>query len=507
MRSFSAEKKGLWTVAAILASAGGMLSKQVMVTAPLIVLLYDWVFVSSSLKEAWQKHRGLHIGLASTWCLLVLTFIASPVNETAGFAVKTISPLEYYLSQFRVVVQYVRVVLYPDALSIDYSWKKATTIGEIIPYAIPILILQVATLWGIYRRKPLAFLGAWFFGILAVTSSFMPFSDLVFEHRMYLPLAAVVAAFVFGGDWAARRLAKPGIDYLQDSSSVVRKVALALVVLLVLTLSALTVRRNIDYKSEFTLWVDAVVKQPQSSRARNNLGKQLQQQGLLEAATVQYAEAVTHDPDNLIGRNNLGLALTQLGRAAEGKDHLLYAVSLRPNFYLSHLNLGHNLVDLDEVDQAIEHLTTAIELNPKEAESHYYLGLAYQKAGRYTDALGSLDHTFELDPKYTDAVSAKALLYLTARDPNFKSVAEAIRWAEWATQLTRRRYGKPLDVLAQCYAEAGRYQEAVAAATEATNSLYARLHKDFAAASAARLAQYRAALSLAKANPRASTPS
>jgi tetratricopeptide (TPR) repeat protein len=500
MRSFSSERKALWYVTAILACAAGMLSKQVILTAPLIVLLYDMFFVSSSFKGALQRHRGLYIGLASTWVLLVATFVAAPVNETAGFAVKGISPITYYLSQFRVIVQYVRLALYPDALSIDYGWKKATEISQVVPFAIPILILQAATLWGIYRRKPLAFLGAWFFGILAVTSSFMPFSDLVFEHRMYLPLAAVVTVIVLGADWLASRLSRQGRDYLQDAKSIERKLALAVVVVLVFTLGIFTVRRNMDYKTEFVLWADTVNKQPQSPRAHINHGRLLQRQGLIEEAAAHFAEALTYDPENLIGQNNYGAALLELRRAAEAKEHLLIAVALRPDFPLSHQNLGRTLIELGELDKAIEHLSIAIELDPKPPELHFYLGNAFQKIERYEEALASYDRTLQLDSTYVEALNEKALLYITAKDPKFRNAPEAIRCAELAVQLSNRRYGKAFDILAQSYAAAGRYPEAVEAATHAVNSVLARMNKEFAAASASRLTMYRekAAMNTAK---------
>jgi protein O-mannosyl-transferase len=491
IRSFAAERKTMWYVMAAVACAAGMLSKQVMLTAPLIVLLYDRFFVSWSLKEAWEKHRGLYVGLATTWGVLVVTLVVAPVNETAGFAVKDITPLSYYLSQFKVIVQYLRVAFYPNALSIDYGWKKANGMSQILPFAIPVLILQGATLWGILRRNPLAFLGAWFFGILAVTSSFMPFSDLVFEHRMYLPLAAVVTVVVLGADWLASRLSRRGIDYLQDSTGIVRRLALAIIVLLVITLSMFTVRRNIDYKTELTLWSDTVKKQPQSPRAHINYGRLLQRQGLIEDAAAHFAEAIAYDPENLIGQNNYGAALLELRRAEEAKKHLLIAVSLRPDYPLSHHNLGRALLELGEIEPAIEHLSTAVELDPKPPEHHYHLGIAYQKIERYQEALASFDQTLQLDSDYVEALNEKAMLLITAKDSKFRNPSEAIRCAERAVQISQRRYGKALDILAQTLAAAGRFDEAVEAANQAAKSVLARMNKEFAAASASRLSLYR----------------
>src|SRR5205085_3611363 len=102
-------------------------------------------------------------------------------------------------TQFGVIVHYLRLALWPDALVLDYAWPVARTAAAIIPFAVIIISLMAATLWALARRPAVGFLGAWFFLILAPTSSVMPIADLAFEHRMYLPLAAVVALCIIGG--------------------------------------------------------------------------------------------------------------------------------------------------------------------------------------------------------------------------------------------------------------------------------------------------------------------
>ncbi|HWP44326.1 MAG TPA: glycosyltransferase family 39 protein, partial [Blastocatellia bacterium] len=190
IRGSDSPRRRAWYAAAILSCAAGMLSKQVMITAPVVVLLYDRMFLSGSFKEALRRRWPLYAGLAATWGLLAATLLAMPPSETAGFGVKTITPWAYFVSQFSVIVHYLRLSLWPDALCLDYAWPEAKSAGEVIPYAVALLVLGGATLWALWRRKPAGFLGAWFFLILSVTSSFVPLSDLAFEHRMYLPLAA-----------------------------------------------------------------------------------------------------------------------------------------------------------------------------------------------------------------------------------------------------------------------------------------------------------------------------
>jgi tetratricopeptide (TPR) repeat protein len=487
IRCFASQRKPLWYAAAFAACAGGMLSKQVMVTAPLMVLLYDYLFISPSLKHIWQQRKGFYFGLAATWCLLVATLIASPVNDTAGFAVKTISPFEYYLSEFRVIVQYIKLAFYPLDLSLDYGWKKATGMGEILPFAIPILLLQAATFWGIYRRKPQAFLGAWFFGILALTSSFMPFSDLVFEHRMYLPLAAIVSGVVLGADWLAARLAKQfGVDLAQRQA---RLLALVSVTLLVVSLGLLSVRRNMDYKSELVMWADNVNKRPESPRAQINLGKFLLEKGLNEKAIIHITEGLKYEPMYYEGHFNLGCALLNLGRAEEAKEHFQIAVAQRPD-PLAHHYLGGALLESGEYDQAIEQFFKAIELRLINPETYFLLGSAFEKKGKLEEALQCFNKTLQVDANFVEALNEKALLLITNQNPKIRNPQEAIVCAEQAVERSKGQYGKSLDVLGRVYAEVGRYPEAVDAARQATLSLLAKTNKKFAEDSTAHLNSY-----------------
>ncbi|MEW6213307.1 MAG: glycosyltransferase family 39 protein, partial [Acidobacteriota bacterium] len=141
IRSFDAPNKRRWYAAATAACLGGMMSKQVMVTAPLMVLLYDWMFSARSLKEALKRRRGLYAGLVSTWVVLAATTIASPVNETAGFGVKGISPLRYFVLEFEVIAHYLRLSFWPDPLVLDYKWPTTGTLAGAMPYGLMLALM------------------------------------------------------------------------------------------------------------------------------------------------------------------------------------------------------------------------------------------------------------------------------------------------------------------------------------------------------------------------------
>jgi tetratricopeptide (TPR) repeat protein len=491
IRSFDSGRRRAWYAAAIFACAAGMLSKQVMMTAPLIVLLHDSLFLSGSFKESLRRRWPLYAGLAACWGVLAATTVASPVNETAGFAVKEITPLGYFLSELSVIVHYLRQSLWPDALCLDYSWPMANSASQVIPYATILLALGGATLLALARRKPAGFLGAWFFLILSLTSSFMPFSDLVFEHRMYLPLAAVVALVVLGGYWlGARALSRMRAP---QQSQLGRSLAIVLITALLASLTFLTLRRNVDYQSAIAMWSDVVRKQPANARGHNNLGMLLTERGRLEEATRHFSEACRHNPLFADAHNNLGLALTTLGNLEEGKAHLVESLRLRPNYADAHYNLGRNLAAQGQLDESVYHFSRALEIEAGFGEAYFHMGLSQERQGKISEAVKNFKLAAGLRPNWPEALGHLARVLATVQDPKLRDASEAVRLAERAVYLTSGQQPDLLEALATAYGEAGRFSDAVKAAQIALEMATSGGDMKMAASLGARLERYRAA--------------
>src|SRR5262249_31972653 len=150
-----------------------------------------------------------------------------------------------------------------STLCLDYyGWPKARGLAAITPSAIVLGGLGAATVWGLVKRKPSAFAGIWFFLILGVTSSVMPYYDLVFEHRMYLPLASVVTLSVLGAYWLWERVLQRRSTWIERRPQLQRQIALGLATLVVVILGFVTARRNVDYNSPIVMWRDVVKKRP-----------------------------------------------------------------------------------------------------------------------------------------------------------------------------------------------------------------------------------------------------
>jgi protein O-mannosyl-transferase len=197
-----------WYFSAVLSFALGMGTKEVMVTAPFTLLLYDRIFLAASWKEVFRRRWGLHLGLLAALGISMTSFLLKYVKwaaPTAGFAFDEITPLQYAVTQPGVVLHYLRLAFWPDPLAFDYYWPIADSLGEILIPGFFIALLFGMALRALFFRPPLGFLSIWFFFILAPTSSIMPIADIAFEHRMYLSLISPVALAVIGAQAVLNR--------------------------------------------------------------------------------------------------------------------------------------------------------------------------------------------------------------------------------------------------------------------------------------------------------------
>jgi hypothetical protein len=176
-------------------------------------------------------------------------------------------------------------------LCLDYGWPVATQAMEIVPPAVAIGALVALTAWTAYRRPEWGFLFGWFFLILAPTSSVVPIVDLAVEHRMYLPLAAVVALLVMVAYHALHTLLTRFAGDQVDRSIVARLVPAALLLALVAVLASRTALRNEDYHSSLSIWQDTLHKRPQNRRAEVNVRIAIEELEL--ARTIQLHGAGT----------------------------------------------------------------------------------------------------------------------------------------------------------------------------------------------------------------------
>jgi len=256
-----------WLSGSVAAAAGAMASKENAVVLPLVILAYDWFFVAPDQAASWlHSIRGrlwYYALLASTWLLIGLQ-LAIQASNYQEFNEKNHSPFEYALTQSGVILHYLRLAVWPVGQQLDYSgWPVATSVWQVLPALVTIVAMLATTAVGAWQRRAWAWLGVVFFLALAPTSSIMPIEAVANEHRMYLALAAVVAAIVMGSvdlaDWiAARSPGRPPRD-----ARLPAVVAAVVIMLLVVT----TQFRNQLYSKVGGIWLDVISKDPDNYRA------------------------------------------------------------------------------------------------------------------------------------------------------------------------------------------------------------------------------------------------
>jgi len=475
----------LWYAASLLFCVLGLASKETVATAPLAALAMDRVFFGESWRRLWRERAGLYLALASTWAFLaVLIRFSYRRMGSAGFGLG-MAWWEYALTQPYYLCRYLLLSAWPGGLTFDYGSYLARTAGEIAPYAALVFLLLVLTVFALWREPALGFCGLCFFLVLGPSSTVVPLvTQTGAEHRMYLPLAGLIAPIAVGGYALWCRIGPESVRYRQAGP-------VLLLGLAVMALAARTVARNHDYRSDLSIWQSAVLEWPANPRAQSNLGNALADAGRAREAIVHDEEALRLKPDYPEAHNNLGVALEEQGRAPEAIAQYREALRLKPNYPEAYNNLGIALEAEGRVPEAIAQYERTVQLKPDAADPHYNLANILVKVGNIPEAIAQYEYALELDPTLADAYENLAWLYATDPEASQRNGNEAVRLAEQAVHLKGDHAGC-LDTLAAAYAEAGRFSEAVRVGEDALTLARAERETSLADEIATRIGQYRA---------------
>lgn len=466
---------------AIAACAAGMLCKESMVTAPLLVLLYDRAFAFGSFREAFRSRGGLYLGLALGWVVLAIVVVTQSREFSGGYASASVSAWTYLLNQAEVIPHYLRLVVWPDRLVAFYGWAVPKTLANVWPQMAVLAALLIASvIW--YARRPRAgFLPVAFFLTLAPASSLVPIAaEVGADRRMYLPLIALVAFIVVG---VARVVA----------AVVTTRAALvgaALTAVLAVPLGARTISRNQDYSSELRLsrtvldnWGGAIghhmvglsllkagqdeeavvfLRQAADSypNARYDLGTALFRMGQLDEA-VSHLQRFAVDEPNLFAssaaRTLIGRALAAQGRPAEAIGYFQQAIAGPAPDPSANGPLAELLLDQKAFADAAKHFRAYLDAYPSHAPAYTGLGIALASAGRPQEAIAAFEAAVRLDPSSAASRENLAGVLIDAGRG-----AEALTHAQYAASTNPPR-AAAFDLLGQALQAAGRTHDARAA--------------------------------------------
>jgi protein O-mannosyl-transferase len=412
-----------WYAGALLATILAMKTKEITFTLPFMLLLIEAVFFAPLIRRSWISL----IPFLLTLSIIPLSRPGAIGEGEVGLARQTmeISRWDYLLTQFRVIVTYLRLLIFPVHQNLDYDYPVSHSLFD-PPVFFSFLFLSALFALAIYllfssplvpnfngappsrlgsnppaqRRLPYAasrlvgFGILWFFLTLSVESSIIPIRDVIYEHRLYLPsvgfgLAAGTAALGFSDRWRIPRIIAVG--------------------LIIVLFAGLTYQRNKVWQNEITLWTDVVRKSPQKARGYNNLGLAYADRNRWNEAIQEYKTALSLKSDHAESHNNLGLAYINLGRPDEAIQEYKTAMTLKPDLVQAHNNLGLAYSEQGALNEAIREFQTALKLKPIYAESHYNLGLVYSKLGHmgrpgYIEkAIHEYESASVLNPDYAEA--------------------------------------------------------------------------------------------------------
>lgn len=388
-----------------------MLAKENALTLPFAILLYEALFFSGPL-------RGRLLRIIPLFMLLVVFLanmkdIGAPLEKVVlGSSNDNIheemlksdrwlpfetgySRWEYFITQPRVIITYLRLLLLPLNQNLDYDYPLFKSVFDRQPFFSLLFLLALfgVSLYLLSRKRYpdfrlISFGILWFFLTLSVESSILPLPMIIHEYRLYMPgigiyLAALSAAGLF-----------------MESPRMAKKKALlaALIIAAPFFYAAATYERNKIWRSGISLWSDVVRKSPAKARPHQNLGLAYLKEGMNERAANELKIALGIEPDSTLAHANLGTVYRNMGRPGEALEHFEAAVKLDSDRAIAHNNLGTAYRNMGRSSEALEHFQAAVRLDPYYADAHNNLAIAYRSAGRIDDAIAHYEIALGLKP-------------------------------------------------------------------------------------------------------------
>ena len=467
--------------------AMGLMSKPMVVTLPFILLLLDYWPLAR-----WRPPRApLWAEKVPFFMLAAASSVITVVAQQQSRSVVSLAgvPLAARLENLPVgCARYVGKLFWPGHLAALYPYVLAWPAWEVAGAA---AFLAGVTGWVIWRARAQPFLAVgwmWFLGGLAPVIGLVQVGfQSIADRYTYLPSVGLFLMAVWAvGEWRG--------DLGRRAGAVLGTAALAACLYL-------TPRQAGCWRNTGTLFAHAVENTkdnyfacdalgeylavngqraaaleylekaagfaPWFEPAQNDLGRVLLDAGRVDDALPHLQRAADMIPDKPEPHYNLGRALLAKGRVAEALGQFEAQVNLRPQDAVAQLNFGSVLLDNNLPDDAIPHLEKAAAINPADAGVHDKLGSAYLRKGREAEAVGQFEKALQIRPE--DIPACNNLAWIMGSNPAaaLRNGPRAVELASRADRLLGGKNPVIAGTLAVALAEAGKFPEAVAAASRA----------------------------------------
>jgi len=415
----------------IITAIASVLSKQIAVTLPLTFLLIEFFFIRNS--EGKRFNKILLIGVIA----ISVSFIVVILGGLLPRETENISRYEYFLTQLRVIVKYVQLLVLPISQNLDYDFVISKSIWGMDELISAIVVISfLSSIFTLYRKHPLISFGiAWFFITLLVESSIIPIRDVIFEHRLYLPMFGFAIILVMA--------------LLELLRKIKQRQLIIVFSVIIMVYGCLTLVRNTVWKSKLSLWYDVAQKSSAKARPHLNLGiayfhlfkpiPAIEQFNLAnkiepENGQIYYnraeaflflnrTEEALRDLDQSVLLNNKfaeaydtrGKAKLRLGDFDAAIKDFSKAIELKPELESAWFNMATALLFKGEIQNALNDLNKAIQLNPQFAAALNNRGQVMLNLGKYNEAIADLNNAIEIEPRLSNAYNNRAKAFYAIR--------------------------------------------------------------------------------------------
>jgi protein O-mannosyl-transferase len=408
-------------------TAAGLFTKETIATLPLMLLILESTLMHRRFYI--NKKQLLAFFAFSALCLYGLMYYIRPdvashgMQEIPGGYV-AITRWQYLLTQLRVMGTYVRLALFPINQNLDYAYPLVSDIFMQNAWAGLLLIISLAfCAAACYRRYRLLSLGIiWFFVTLLPESSLLVLADVIFEHRLYLPMAGFCIA--------------AGAAPLYFLNGGHRTAATACIIASCIIWGMLTYARNAVWRDELTLWNDTVQKSPMKARPYYCRAMAHMKERAFGPALKDCESALRIDPNNEPALNNRGAAYSMLGKHREAIEDYTKLLEMNPAFKTAYFNRGKSRFLLGQYAWALDDMNTYLAYDALDEEGYLYRAKIHIKLLAYDEARADLLQGLRINPAHQQLLYQSAALsylreeYALAADYASRALAENSDYAE-----------------------------------------------------------------------------
>ena len=378
----------------------GVFTKEIAATIPLMILAAEFILFDGKPVNAQKSGMGArYVWITVMGIVFVLVFmkmvrtdfinIYFHFNEMSqSHDGDIITGGKYLLTQMRVFLTFLRLLILPIYQNLDYDYPLST--GLIDPpltlVGIGVIGLIIFLIFRLRKQWPLIAFGlAWV--LISFSINTAPRTNLIFEHKLYLISFGFLIVVVAGLSVV-----------IKD-----REVLCGVLIAWALMLSVLSVERNQVWKNEMTLWTDVVKKSPRKARPYVALGVISGKQGDFVGSLSYFNKAIELNPNYAEAYNNRGNSYYKLGNYPQALDDLNKAIKINPNYVDAYVNRGEVYDKEGNLIQALSDYDKALVINQNYIDVYYNRGVLYEKRGNLRQAILDFDRVIELNPTLAEA--------------------------------------------------------------------------------------------------------